>query len=254
MVVNDLLLTYYEMGTGSHTILFLHGWGSNSTLWFKSVAPILGPAHRFVFLDLPGFGKSESPKHALSLNDFVEYVSTFCHKREIAPVTVVGHSFGGKVAIRLTTAHSQYIKGLVLVDSSGLPHTSTLTRAKIAAAKTLKPIFSLPFMHDARHTVLRLMGSDDYVADPKLRETFVRIIQEHITEDLTRVASPTLIIWGAQDDNEYTPVTDATVLHQAIKGSTVTIIPGASHYSFMDNSVEFQKALGAFIAQLYGKN
>jgi len=254
LVVDDMLLTYYEMGRGERVVLFLHGWGSNSTLWFKTIEALCGPAYRFLFLDLPGFGKSESPKRALHLDDFARYVHLFSTKLALPPYLLVGHSFGGKSGVRLVATHPDDVVGLVLVDASGLPHTSSVTQAKIVAAKTLRPFFNLSFMHGIKSKVLRLIGSDDYVADPRLKETFIHIIQEHVTADLVHIKVPTLILWGDQDANAYTPIADAVAFHHAIEGSELIILAGATHYSFLDKPQEFRAAFEKFFARMYGKN
>jgi len=77
---------------------------------------------------------------------------------------LVGHSFGGKIVIRIASKKDIPLSGLVLVDASGLPHTSFTTQAKINIAKTVKPIMSLPFMKGIKSNLLRLSGSDDYIA------------------------------------------------------------------------------------------
>jgi pimeloyl-ACP methyl ester carboxylesterase len=141
-----------------------------------------------------------------------------------------------------------------LVDSSGLPHTSFATKTKIEIAKTVKPFMSLPFMQGIRSSLLRMSGSDDYNAFPELRETFVNIIREHIEFELPEIECKTLIIWGGDDDNSYTPVNDVTVFERLIPHADAHIIQNTGHYCFLDNPLEFQEAVLSFISDLYGKN
>jgi pimeloyl-ACP methyl ester carboxylesterase len=255
--VNGQLVHYYHseaVGEEKGTLLFLHGWGSNSTLWFTSCMPLSEKGYELYFLDLPGFGKSELPKQPFHLDDYVHIVTQFIHKLEIPKPTVIGHSFGGKTAIRLAAKNKALLNGLVLVDSSGLPHTTFSTQTKIKIAHTVKPIMDLPFMQGIRSHLLRMAGSDDYIATPGLRETFVNIISEHVEFDLPNIDAPTLIIWGGNDDNTYTPVSDVSVLHRLIPGAEAHIIQGAGHYSFLDAPSEFFQTLLEFLDIHNGKN
>lgn len=256
VVINDLLTTYYDSGLSQKPVLlFLHGWGSNSTFWFRAVEQLEHAGYRLLFLDLPGFGKTQTPVTAFTLDLYMKFVDSFVQKLKIHECVLIGHSFGGKLTVRIASHKIQtLLRGIVLVDASGLPHASVFTKLKARAAHLVKPLFTPPFMHDARTALLRLFGSDDYVAEPKLRQTFINIIQEHVTLDLPRISVPTLIVWGAQDTNEYSPPEDADRYHEGISGSELCMLDGASHYSFLDKPDEFQKRTLLFIQKLYGKN
>jgi pimeloyl-ACP methyl ester carboxylesterase len=255
VVVDDLLTTYYDSGSSQKPILlFLHGWGSNSTLWFRAVEQLEQAGYRLVFLDLPGFGKTQTPVTAFTLDLYLKFVDAFTQKLGIQECVLIGHSFGGKLSAHIAAQKTHVaLRGIVLVDASGLPHASIFTKLKARAAHMVKPLFAPPFMHDARTTLLRLFGSDDYVAEPKLRQTFINIIQEHVTLDLPRISVPTLIVWGSNDTNEYSPPEDATRYHKSISGSELCILEGASHYSFLDKPDEFQKRVLLFVRKSYGK-
>ena len=112
----------------------------------------------------------------------------------------------------------------------------------------------LPFMRGIKSSLIRLSGSDDYIALPELRETFINIIREHIEFELPQIADNTLILWGGDDDNSYTPVGDVEVFHRLIPDAKVHIIQGAGHYCFLDRPEEFYQAILEFIEPLHGKN
>lgn len=257
IVVDGLLLHYYYKETGSkkkNTVIFLHGWGSNSSLWFSSTIALAEQGYELYFLDLPGFGKSQTPAIAFQLQNFADIVSHFIKKVEIQKPVLVGHSFGGKTAVRIASKKVVLLEGLVLVDSSGLPHSSFVTQTKIGIAKTVKPIMELPFMRGVRASLLRVSGSDDYIAFPQLRETFVNIIREHIEFELPQVEDKTLIVWGGDDENSYTPVSDVSVFHRLIPHAEAHIIESAGHYCFLDSPKEFYETLLGFLESIHGKN
>jgi len=252
-IVSSLLLTYYHCGpkTGTKgTFLFLHGWGSNSTLWFKSVAGLAEKGYSLYCLDLPGFGESQNPKEPFFLQDYSNTVMGFIKKLGLKNIILVGHSFGGKTAIKLATENSEFLKSIILVDASGLPHKSTLTDIKIMVAKVMKPAFSLPFMRPLKDRLVDTFASEDYTTNPALKQTFINIVNENVLSLLEQIKKPALIIWGEDDDNTYTPNTDASILHHGIAGSKLVTIPNAGHYSFLDQPELFLKHVSQFLSRL----
>jgi len=257
IVVDGQLLHYYHAESvvpKKSAVVFLHGWGSNSTLWFSSVIKLAEQGYELYFLDLPGFGKSQGPKAAYHLQNYADSVAQFIKKLEILNPVIVGHSFGGKTAVRIASKKIVPIAGLVLVDSSGLPHTSLSSQTKIKIANTVKPLMELPFMRGIKLSLLRLSGSDDYVANLGLRETFINIIREHIEFELPQIEAKTLILWGGNDDNSYTPLSDVMVFNRLIPHAETHIIQSAGHYCFLDQPQEFYETLLGFFELLNGKN
>lgn len=257
VIVNGQLVHYYHashVGEQKGVLLFLHGWGSNSPLWFSSSLAFAEAGYELYFLDLPGFGKSQIPKKPFQLQDYADCVTTFMEKLAILNPVLIGHSFGGKTAVRIASKKTVPLAGLVLVDSSGLPHTSFTTQTKIGIAKTIKPLMELPFMRGMKSSLLRLSGSDDYIAFPELRETFINIIREHIEFELPQIQTMTLIVWGGDDENSYTPVNDVSVFERLIPHADAHIIQNAGHYSFLDNPSEFYDTVLEFLTSINGKN
>ena len=257
VVIEGQLIHYYHAEVSSpkkNTVIFLHGWGSNSTLWFSSTLPLIEQGYELYYVDLPGFGKSQTPVRPFFLEDYAQTASNFIKKLQIKNPILVGHSFGGKTAIRIASKKIMSLAGLILVDSSGLPHTSLTTQAKIRIAKTVKPIMDLPFMQGIRSSLLRLSGSDDYVAFPQLRETFVNVVREHIEFELPEIECKTLVLWGGNDENSYTPVSDVSVFKRLIPHAQVHIIQDAGHYCFLDAPKEFYETLLAFLESIHGKD
>lgn len=257
VVVNGQLVHYYHVvpvGERKGTLLFLHGWGSNSPLWFSSSTSFAEKGYELYFVDLPGFGKSQIPKRPFQLQDYADSITGFMEKLGIVNPVLIGHSFGGKTGVRIASRKTTPLAGLILVDSSGLPHTSFATQTKIGIAKTIKPFMELPFMRGVKSSLLKLSGSDDYIAFPELRETFVNIIREHIEFELPQITTKTLIVWGGDDENSYTPVNDVSVFERLIPHADAHIIQNAGHYSFLDNPTEFHDTVLEFLKSINGKN
>ncbi len=218
---------------GSRTILILHGWGSHSGRWQPDIALLGRAGYDVVVPDLPGFGESPPPPAAWGVDDYAAAMRAFLRHFDIHPFLIIGHSFGGRVAIRLLLHHPEAARGLVLCASSGLKHPRTLKQrlANLAAKAggalfSIKPLTGLQDL--ARRALYRGIGEHDYYRTAGvMRETFLRVIEEDIAPGLDRLSHPTLIVWGDQD--RVTPLSDAHRFHRLIPNARLEIIPGAGH-------------------------
>ena len=248
ITVNGLLLNYYAGGGNKFpALLFLHGWRAEGTIWFPALENF--NFENMIFcLDLPGFGKSELPREPYDVKNYSEIVSGFISKLGLEKVVIIGHSFGGRVAIKLASKNPKFLCGIVLVDSAGFVDRTLLNKLKKIIAKPLKPIFKLKPLRGIRNSIYRLIGSEDYIATPLLRETYLKIIGEDLSEALKRIDTPTIIIWGAQDKD--TPLKYAHKMKESIKNSKLIVLEKAGHFSFLDKKEEFSDALRNFLIQL----
>src|SRR4051812_27214531 len=101
IIVNKLLTTYTEVGSGTKNILFLHGWADSGKTFEMLAREIIAvdANYRAVLLDLPGFGGTAAPETAWTLSDYAAFVADFLAKAQIQPLAIVGHSNGGAIAI-----------------------------------------------------------------------------------------------------------------------------------------------------------
>lgn len=245
IVLDNLLINYYCFnGQGKQTIIFLHGWKSESKIW-QNVAERLGEETGKIYaLDLPGFGLSPLPSKAFTVSDYVDIVEKFIAKLELKNVILVGHSFGGRVAIKLAAKKPDYLSKLVLVDSAGLKIDHTAMKTKNILARIAKPFFKPKFMSQAREVIYRKIGAADYVSDPKLQKTYLNIIGEDLKIYLKDINVPTLVIWGENDSA--TPVEMGKIINNSINNSKIVILKNADHFSFIDQPQEFTNALIEF--------
>lgn len=244
ILVDNLLINYYKFkANGKKTLLFLHGWRSDGMIW-KEIADILADEDVAIFaLDFPGFGGSPAPKEAFSVKDYADLTAQFIEKLKLKNVILVGHSFGGRVAIKLAADNSTLIEKVVLVDSAGIKPNHLNT--KKIMAKIVKPFFKPKFMQGVRKSIYKRIGSDDYLATPELQETFKKIVGEDLSDDLSKIKLPTLIIWGENDTE--TPAKDAEIMAKEIVDSHKVKLKDAGHFSFIDQSQEFITELTKFI-------
>lgn len=249
IVANGSLVNYsaYLEQNSGPAVLFLHGWRSEAAVWNQSVRLLrqAGLPNGIYALDLPGFGLSPAPTGTWGVSDYCQAVEEFVSKLQLGRVVLVGHSFGGRVAIKLAATRPELVERLVLVDSAGFAMDGERKKALNRIAALAKPFFKPKFMQPLRRSIYKGIGADDYLATPELQKTYVRVISEDLSGDLPRIKAPTLLIWGANDQD--TPLGYAERMRSAIAGSRLETIVGAGHFSFLDKSEEFVRIIKGFI-------
>lgn len=250
IIINELLINYYfflPKKKTTKTLVFLHGWGVNSTLWFKIAPVLIDKNYSLYFLDLPGFGQSQTPQKDFYLDDYVNVVENFVKKLGLKNIVLIGHSFGGRITIKLAAENPDFLQKVVLVDSAGIYHHSQVKTLKLLIASIIKPIFQFSFMQTFRRKIYQITGNEEYLAIPALSKIFSHVVNEDLTSYLSKIKLPTLIIWGEKDNNEASTINDAQQMKKSIKNSKLEILKDAGHFSFLDQPEEFVKALTEYI-------
>jgi len=217
----------------SKTIVMLHGWKLSSKR-YKPLVEELGKLGYKVYIpDMPGNGVTAIPKNPFTLDDYVEYVLKYLSTNKLRRFTLIGHSFGGRVGIKLAAKNPEFINKLVLTGTPGLiPVSATKIRMFLVLAKIGNMLFSLPvleaFKDLARRGLYRLAKSSDYYhTDGVMRQTFKNIIRADLVKSMSKLVLPVTLVWGELD--EAVPVNVAKTMQKMIKGSTLVVIPGSGH-------------------------
>ena len=251
IAIGALEANYIEEGKGE-VVLLLHGWGSNLTLYAKMIQH-LSMSHRVLALDFPGFGGSEEPKTPWNVDDYVDFTLEFLRLKEVKSVTLVGHSFGGRVIIKLVNRPDLpvTVKRLILIDAAGIKPGKTLKKTlRTRTYKLVKGLVSLKLIRflypNLLETARKHFGSADYnAASPVMRGTLVRAVNEDLTGLLPGIKQPTLLIWGELDQD--TPLSAGKKMEELIPDSGLVTIKGAGHYSFLEQSDQVHRILDAFL-------
>ncbi len=244
--INDYDINYIDEGKGT-AVLLLHGWGSNYRC-FSQIIELLKVKYRVLALDYPGFGESEMLRTSFSVDDYTDLVVKFLIELNVDKVILVGHSYGGRIIIKLNSRENLpfVIEKNVLIDAAGLKNKKDIkTKFKIALFKALKKSSKLlPISKEKKEEIERTLkkkfGSSDYSSAPKvLQETLVKSVNEDLSIYLQNMKE-TLIIWG---DNDYaTPIWMAKKMESEIKNSGLVILKGG-HFSFIDDSETFKRVI-----------
>ncbi len=233
---------YACIGSGQPLIL-LHGWGG-SAVWAQFVGRLAELGFQVFVIDMPGFGGSDTPGHTVDSDWYAELIAKFCGEMEINNPVIMGHSLGGKVAIISHVKHGVGDR-LILVDSAGFKRFYIKVYLKMILAKAGKSLLGLlgDFGREMmrRKILLNKLGSADYLAAGKMRESFRKIIGEDIRALLPDVEAETLIIWGDRDNE--TPLIDGVQMNRLIPNSKLRIIEKAGHFPFVSHGESFFKIL-----------
>lgn len=235
---------YFEVGgSGKDIVLFLHGWGGSS-ISFSGVAASLSSRFKVINLDFPGFGKSKEPNMPWSVEDYAMAVKRLLDELGASQVSVVAHSFGGRVAIKLAYLFPEIIDKLVLVDSAGLrPRRGIKYFFSVRRYKLLKFLVTKGLMSPEK---LKSRGSSDYRAlSDNMKKTFVKVVNEDLKNNAKTINAETLIIWGESDLD--TPLYMAKKLKKYIIGSELIVLPGCGHFAYLEKFGQFIKILDAFL-------
>jgi len=248
LMARGQLLRYHIIGQedeDERAVLFLHGWRSDASVWFPLMRVVAEKRRPIIALNVPGFGGSANPKRPFKMADFRDVVAEALTKLGYTTSAVIGHSFGGGVALSVAATYPDLVSRLLLANSAVVRKSSPEKQAKKGLAKIVKPLFRPRAMQPLRRAIYRAMGSEDYVETPHLTETYKRIVDEDLRPYLPRISQPTLIIWGENDKE--TPLQDAKAIESGVEHGELVILSGAGHFSFLDKPEDFRDELLNFL-------
>ncbi|MCM1121980.1 MAG: alpha/beta hydrolase [Eubacterium sp.] len=248
--IDSITVNYIDEGEGE-VILLLHGWGANITL-YAGMIQVLQRNHRVIALDMPGFGRTQEPSEPWCVDDYVDFVLKFIDSFGISKLSVVVHSFGGRVFFKMNARENIpfTIEKAVLIDSAGiLPKKSLWQKVSLRCYKIGRAVMSTRVLHflypDAVDNMRRKRGSADYNnATPTMRATLVKVVNEDLEPLMHLVKCPTLLIWGDRDTA--TPLSDAKRMEELIPDAGLVVCEGAGHFSFAEQAPKVHGALMAF--------
>jgi len=269
---NKIQINYEIHGSGNSTLVFLHGFGASVETWRDIQSP-LSKKNTLIFLDLKGFGLSSKPNDGkYSLEDQAEVVFAFLKYHNLHDITLVGHSYGGAVAIfTYLRDHSKYAHGiirrLILIDAAAYvqefpyfidvlrkPVLNWIIMNLVPTQLTASFILHNLFYDQNKLSDERITRYAEYFGQPGSYNSFVECAREivpanpdSITALIKSIAVPALIIWGANDPA--IPLEEGQRLHQDIRNSTLAIIPNCGHIPHEESPEESVHAIINFLEQ-----
>ena len=209
-----------RFGAMPPAVVALHGWGRSGNDFAGIVTGLDAVA-----IHLPGFGPTSPPDTVWGTAEYADLVAEAI--TPFAPVVVVGHSFGGRIAVRLAARHPELVSALVL---TGAPLVRSAPAGKPALSyRIARALHRWGVLSDARMAALRSkFGSADYnAAQGIMRDIMVRTVNENYDDDLAALRLPVSMVWGEHDTAA--PTSAGRVASTRIAGATWQVVPGAAH-------------------------
>ncbi len=249
--VDGLRVHYIDEGEGP-VLLLLHGWAAPVET-YRLLTEHLSKTHRVVAPDMPGCGGTDEPPVPWCVDDYADFILKFAAGLGIREAVLLGHSYGGRVIIKLLSnpACPLRVEKAVLIDAAGIkPRRPASYYMKVYSYKAGKAVLSLPGIRrlfpDAVEKLQKKRGSADYrQASPVMRQTMVRSVNEDLTPLLPAIRASTLLIWGENDTA--TPLADGKLMEARIPGAGLVVLPGAGHFSFADRWDQCRRVLDVFL-------
>lgn len=214
-------------------LIILHGWQSSKEKWERVKQELESEKVKVIIPDLPGFKSQAKLQKSWNLDDYLRWFKDFSSGQE--RFFLLGHSFGGRIAIKFALNYPQDLEGLILVSSGGIESRKNIKKLFL---KTFIPSFK-KFSFIPGYSFLRklfykyVVRKTDYLeARGHLRETFKKIISEDLTPCLPWVKLNTLIIWGEKD--KILPLSDGKLMNQNIKNSDLVILKDVGHAPYLE--------------------
>lgn len=236
-------VSYEDTGEG-RSVLFLHGWGCDHSI-FSSFVPVLAGSYRVIGVDFPGFGQSEEPDEVWGVEDYTLMLESLCTSLGIENPSIVAHSFGGRVAILFASRNK--VERMVLTGCAGIkPRRSLAYHIKVGSYKIVKFLL-LNVLHSRRlfDSWREGKGSADYrSASSRMKAIISRVVNENLRELLPSISAPTVLFWGTADSA--TPLSDALLMEKLIPDAGLVKVEGGSHFAFLEAPGMFTSVLKSF--------
>jgi pimeloyl-ACP methyl ester carboxylesterase len=239
-----------DFGTGSQSILFLHGLFGSPEHW-RDVMDRLSDRYRVIAPQLPVDPQPGRRQHGISaIAELSDVVERLIDDLQIDPFVLCGNSLGGLVAIDLCARRPDFAAGLVLAGSAGLFERSPIRGLK-----------SKPSREFVRSTVSGIVHRQELVTDQLVDEWYASIMDRDyvrfvlrvsratrdrsVEQELAKLRLPTMIIWG--QDDEITPPATGREFQRRIRGSQLEFIKDCGHAPNWERPDEFAAVLENFL-------
>jgi Predicted hydrolases or acyltransferases (alpha/beta hydrolase superfamily) len=263
---------YLDSGDGP-AVLFIHGLTGSHRNWAHLVEK-LDTDHRVLVPDLFGHGASAKPMGDYSLGAHAATLRDLLDRLGIDQVTLVGHSFGGGIAMQFCYLFPGRVERLVLVASGGLGRSVNpiLRAATLPGSEWVLPLIASKWVRGRAEAVGRVLTSGGWqasadvtevwrgftsLADADTRRAFLATTRSVIDPGGQTVTAhdhlpiaieiPTLVVWGTRD--RMIPAWHATTAHEVMADSRVVLFEGAGHFPHLEEPERFAELLSAFIAE-----
>lgn len=234
-------------------LLLLHGWGCDGSI-FSAFCGEWTKLASVLTVDFPGHGQSSEPPAPWGVPEYAEQIFLLLQQLDISRVNIVAHSFGGRVALWLSSHHPELVEKMVITGGAGIRKPAdgkqSKTQKQYKRFKALLNFFGkLPFLKKPvemlQEMLIQKYGSPDYKRlTPSMRQTFVKVINQDLSECLPKIQASTLLIWGGADTE--TPLWMGQKMEKEISDAGLVVFEGRTHFAFLEERQRFQTIVNTF--------
>ena len=228
-------------------LLCLHGWGASHESFTELRAALEGAPVQIIVPDLPGFGKTDDPSHAWSIDDYADFIEELVEQLCLQDVLLLGHSFGGRIAIKLSARKAKWISHLYLCAAAGLRQKRYAKRLfGYAVSKVGDKVLSVPGFRWLKEPSKKLLYTILCVHDFEnvsgvMQEAMAKVIEEDLSDYLAQITVSTDLFWGT--DDRMTPIGDSKFMNNKIVHSKLHTFPGVRHRVHRDRAKEIAETI-----------
>ncbi|WP_129626756.1 alpha/beta fold hydrolase [Candidatus Oscillochloris fontis] len=258
---------------GRQTIILIHGWSSS---WYalSPLLPVLSERNRCVVVDLPGYGDSPPLRQRATIIAYVDLLAQLI--KQISPnqqVILIGHSMGGMISVTMALRHTPLIERMVLICPTISGKLSFWINVFISPITMLERfplanrVVSMlePYMLRATDRLMRpasfadrtMISEQDYIrlrADARRAgqgrvraECFWAMRANDLSEKLSLVTTPSLVIWGMEDNT--VPLRDASLVDDLLGGAELQVLPRAGHWPQFESPERTRRLIRSFLGK-----
>lgn len=214
-------------------LYIIHGWTYTVAPWEKTIELLEKKDVKVEMLHVPGL--TTSSKKVWTIEEYVKWADRNIPDGAIA----LGHSNGGRILLNLCSEKPEKLKQLILLDAAGVYEASNKRDVVRSLSKKLGFLKKIPGLTRIWH---KLTGATDYARAPQnMKETLSNMLESDKKLDLTKVTTPTSILWGEAD--AVTPPRQAEVMRAKLPNSTLEMYPDWTHAPYISHPAELAKAI-----------
>lgn len=237
--------SYVVEGNGNDMIL-LHGWGQNKEM-MGNILTHFKDRFRVWALDFPGFGKSDDPSEAWGVADYELFLEDFIRVNNIHHPILIGHSFGCRVAIRYAAKNPACVKKMCLTGAAGIrPKHGLDWQIRTKAYKAGKWLLKVTGQNEKLEEMQKNAGSEDYRnAKGIMKPTFVKVVNDDVSDILKDVTCSVLLVWGENDTAA--PLWMGKQMEKEMPDAGLAIFEGDDHWAYWHQPARFNAVLDIFL-------
>lgn len=236
--------SFMDEGNGND-VLLLHGWGQNKEMMSLIYEHLKDRFHVWA-IDFPGFGESEDPPVAWGVEDYELFLEDFISKNHIVKPLIVAHSFGCRVAIRYAAKNPENVRKMCLTGAAGIrPKHGLDWQIKTKAYKAGKWFLKVTNQTEKLEEIQKNAGSEDYRnAKGIMKPTFVKVVNDDVSDILKDVKCSTLLVWGEFDTAA--PLWMGKQMEKEMPDAGLAIFENDDHWAYWHQPDRFNAVLDIF--------